>query len=110
MSARLELPFHAKYLLIASYLASHNPARTDASYFAKVCWLGWGAQVPCFCVSLSFFSVLTTVVVPHLQILCICLFISGSGITAAASEVLVRAQPRQQLPKPLLLEVQQPFL
>lgn len=36
VSARLELPFHAKFLLLAAYLASHNPARTDQRYFAKV--------------------------------------------------------------------------
>ena len=46
-SARLELPFHAKYLLVSAYLASANPPRTDARYFAKVTkmavWgLGWG--------------------------------------------------------------------
>jgi origin recognition complex subunit 5 len=35
-SGRLELPFHAKYLLVSAYLASANPQRTDARYFAKV--------------------------------------------------------------------------
>ena len=42
VSARLELPFHAKYLLLAAYIASHNPARTDQQFFARVrrwaCW------------------------------------------------------------------------
>ena len=30
-----ELPYYAKWLLIAAYLASHNPARLDALYFMK---------------------------------------------------------------------------
>ena len=33
----LELPVHTKYLLIAAYLASYNPATTDKRFFAKVC-------------------------------------------------------------------------
>lgn len=31
-----ELPIHSKFLLIASYLASYNPAKTDPRFFAKV--------------------------------------------------------------------------
>lgn len=31
----LELPFYAKYLLIAAYLASHNPAKDDKRLFMK---------------------------------------------------------------------------
>ncbi|KAJ1928243.1 hypothetical protein IWQ60_002223 [Tieghemiomyces parasiticus] len=30
-----ELPYYAKFLLIASFLASYNPARLDVRYFAK---------------------------------------------------------------------------
>ncbi|KAK1822070.1 hypothetical protein LTR12_003416 [Friedmanniomyces endolithicus] len=30
-----ELPYYAKYLLLAAYLASFNPAKTDALYFMK---------------------------------------------------------------------------
>eukprot|EP00795_Rhopilema_esculentum_P011675 gene11675-21930_t len=33
--AILELPFLSKYLLIAAYLASHNPSRSDRRYFCK---------------------------------------------------------------------------
>lgn len=36
VSARLELPFHAKHVLLAAYMASHNPARTDQQFFARV--------------------------------------------------------------------------
>lgn len=32
-----ELPIHSKFLLIAAYLASYNPAKTDQRFFAKVC-------------------------------------------------------------------------
>ncbi|XP_014770006.1 origin recognition complex subunit 5 isoform X1 [Octopus bimaculoides] len=31
----LELPFYSKYLLIAAYLASYNPAKTDRRFFCK---------------------------------------------------------------------------
>lgn len=31
----VELPFHSKYLLIASYLASYNPAKSDKRFFVK---------------------------------------------------------------------------
>ena len=31
----VELPFYSKYLLIAAYLASYNPAKTDRKFFAK---------------------------------------------------------------------------
>ncbi|KAJ7388423.1 Origin recognition complex subunit 5 [Desmophyllum pertusum] len=31
----MELPFYAKYLLIAAYLASYNPAHTDRRFFTK---------------------------------------------------------------------------
>ncbi|KAK2142214.1 hypothetical protein LSH36_984g00054 [Paralvinella palmiformis] len=31
----LELPFFSKYLLIAAYLASYNPAKSDKRFFAK---------------------------------------------------------------------------
>jgi len=33
---QLELPYHSRYLLIAGYLASYNPSRTDSRFFAKV--------------------------------------------------------------------------
>lgn len=33
----LELPFYSKYLLIASYLASYNPAKSDRRFFSKRC-------------------------------------------------------------------------
>ncbi|GAB6029105.1 Origin recognition complex subunit 5 [Chamberlinius hualienensis] len=32
---RVELPFYSKYLLIAAYLASYNPAKLDKQYFLK---------------------------------------------------------------------------
>lgn len=32
----VELPFYSKFLLIAAYLASYNPARTDKRFFLKV--------------------------------------------------------------------------
>lgn len=32
----MELPFYSKYLLIAAYLASYNPAKTDRRFFCKV--------------------------------------------------------------------------
>ena len=35
-AASLELPHHSKFLLMAAYLASYNPARTDTRFFAKV--------------------------------------------------------------------------
>ena len=31
----MELPFYSKYLLLAAYLASHNPAKTDRQFFCK---------------------------------------------------------------------------
>ena len=31
----IELPFYTKYLLIAAYLASYNPAHTDRRFFTK---------------------------------------------------------------------------
>lgn len=31
----VELPYYSKYLLIAAYLASYNPAKTDRRFFAK---------------------------------------------------------------------------
>ena len=31
----VELPFHSKFLLIASYLASYNPAKSDKRFFVK---------------------------------------------------------------------------
>lgn len=31
----MELPFYSKFLLIAAYLASYNPARTDRRFFMK---------------------------------------------------------------------------
>ncbi len=34
-SSAHELPYYAKYLLLAAYLASFNPAKTDALYFMK---------------------------------------------------------------------------
>ncbi|XP_056378071.1 origin recognition complex subunit 5 [Hyla sarda] len=33
--AHVELPFYSKFLLIAGYLASYNPARTDKRFFVK---------------------------------------------------------------------------
>lgn len=32
----IELPYFSKYLLIAAYLASYNPARSDKKFFVKV--------------------------------------------------------------------------
>lgn len=33
--SHIELPFYTKYLLIAAYLASYNPAHTDKRFFTK---------------------------------------------------------------------------
>ncbi|XP_061125255.1 origin recognition complex subunit 5 [Syngnathus typhle] len=33
--SHVELPFYSKFLLIAAYLASYNPARTDKRFFVK---------------------------------------------------------------------------
>ncbi|KAL9961950.1 hypothetical protein ACROYT_G030994 [Oculina patagonica] len=33
--SHIELPYYAKYLLIAAYLASYNPAHTDRRFFTK---------------------------------------------------------------------------
>ena len=33
--SHVELPFYSKYLLIAAYLSSYNPARTDRRFFSK---------------------------------------------------------------------------
>lgn len=33
--SHVELPYYSKFLLIASYLASYNPAKTDKRFFAK---------------------------------------------------------------------------
>ncbi|XP_063074016.1 origin recognition complex subunit 5 [Engraulis encrasicolus] len=33
--AHVELPYYSKFLLIAAYLASYNPARTDRRFFVK---------------------------------------------------------------------------
>lgn len=35
LALSFELPFYAKYILIAAYLASHNPAKNDKRIFAK---------------------------------------------------------------------------
>lgn len=36
----VELPYYSKFILIAAYLASYNPARTDKRFFLKVSiWL-----------------------------------------------------------------------
>ena len=35
--APIELPFYGKYLLIAAYLASYNPAKCDKRFFVMVC-------------------------------------------------------------------------
>ncbi|EDS29039.1 origin recognition complex subunit [Culex quinquefasciatus] len=35
LAQNLELPFYAKFLLIAAYLASHNPAKEDKRLFMK---------------------------------------------------------------------------
>ena len=32
----IELPYYSKYLLIAAYIASYNPAKSDRKFFAKV--------------------------------------------------------------------------
>jgi len=32
----VELPYFSKYLLIAAYLASYNPAKSDRKFFVKV--------------------------------------------------------------------------
>ena len=32
----LELPYYSKYLLLAAYIASYNPAKTDKRFFSKV--------------------------------------------------------------------------
>lgn len=34
--AHVELPYYSKFLLIAAYLASYNPVRTDKRFFLKV--------------------------------------------------------------------------
>lgn len=34
--SHIELPFYSKFLLIASYFASYNPAKTDKRFFSKV--------------------------------------------------------------------------
>ena len=33
--SHVELPFYSKYLLLAAYLASYNPAKTDRRFFTK---------------------------------------------------------------------------
>jgi len=35
IKAQVELPYYSKYLLLASYYASYNPATTDRRFFAK---------------------------------------------------------------------------
>ncbi|XP_013394402.1 origin recognition complex subunit 5 [Lingula anatina] len=35
--ANVELPFYSKYLLVAAYLASYNPAKSDRRFFTKNC-------------------------------------------------------------------------
>lgn len=35
-SSLTELPYHSKYLLLASFLASYNPSRVDRRFFSKV--------------------------------------------------------------------------
>ncbi|XP_071551876.1 origin recognition complex subunit 5 [Panulirus ornatus] len=35
VTAKMELPFYSKFLMIAAYLASYNPARTDRRFFMK---------------------------------------------------------------------------
>ena len=42
----MELPYFSKFLLIAAYLASYNPAKVDRRFFAKVkkerdLWRDW---------------------------------------------------------------------
>lgn len=36
LRTKVELPFYSKYLLIAAYLASYNPAKSDKRFFCKV--------------------------------------------------------------------------
>ncbi|CAH1783899.1 unnamed protein product [Owenia fusiformis] len=35
--SNMELPFYSKYLLIAAYIASYNPAKSDRRFFSKNC-------------------------------------------------------------------------
>ena len=42
MKQSVELPYFSKYLLIASYLASYNPAKSDKKFFVKVRALDFG--------------------------------------------------------------------
>lgn len=35
--SQVELPCYSKYLLLAAYFASYNPATTDRRFFAKKC-------------------------------------------------------------------------
>ena len=48
-STLTELPYHSKYLLLASFLASYNPSRVDRRFFSKVqlemTW--WGVSLHC---------------------------------------------------------------
>ena len=34
--SHVELPFYSKYLLIAAYIASYNPVKSDRRFFKKV--------------------------------------------------------------------------
>ena len=36
VASSLELPYYSKYLLLAAYIASYNPAKTDKRFFSKV--------------------------------------------------------------------------
>lgn len=42
MRQSIELPYFSKYLLIASYLASYNPAKSDKKFFVKVSYIFYG--------------------------------------------------------------------
>ena len=49
-----ELPYHTKFLLIASFLASYNVAKTDEKYFSEVyinVWIPYMYVCTSLCVS-----------------------------------------------------------
>lgn len=42
----VELPYYSKFILIAAYLASYNPARTDRRFFLKVTVASYSYENP----------------------------------------------------------------
>lgn len=42
-----EMPYHTKFLLIASFLASYNLAKTDKRCFSEVCTEHWFVCMDC---------------------------------------------------------------